>query len=251
MDPIAAARLRAAVSWSRFLIGDVAGALAVQEDLDLDAVAAADPALAALLQNTRAMSLPMSDPSGLARDAAEQALVLADRADFPVVRAYSHAFLASLDLTIRDFTAAEHHCRQCLSIATDIRLHSLMCQQYGQLALVAIAQGQMDQAHHHFAAALGVLGVDRTRLDVAFLLGHAAVLAAAEGRTAQAARARSVSDAEMTRLGLAHWHMFEDARIAALPAGSEHGPVSDPADDAVARPWEVLLTTLAVPTRSQ
>ena len=60
-DPTASARLRAAVSWSRFLVGDTSGALAAQEVLDLDAVAASDPACAALLQNTRAMALPMSD----------------------------------------------------------------------------------------------------------------------------------------------------------------------------------------------
>ena len=78
MDPVVSARLRAAVSWSRFLIGDVAGALAVQDDLDLEAVAASDPACAALLQNSRAMALPMTDGGRAARDAAERALALAD-----------------------------------------------------------------------------------------------------------------------------------------------------------------------------
>ena len=248
VDATASARLRAAVSWSRFLIGDVAGALAVQEVLDLETVAAADPACGALLQNTRAMALPLADGGRRARDAAEQALVLADRADFPVVRAYSHAFLGSLDLASRDLGPAEVHCRQCLSIASDLRLHSLMCQQYGQLALVAIARGRMDEARHHFAAALDVLRADRTRLDVAFLLAHASVLAAAEGRRAHAARARSVSDAEMARLGLAHWHMFEDARTAAFDTGGERRPIDDA--DADAQPWEVLQATLAIPSPS-
>ena len=253
-DPGAAARLRAAVSWSRFLIGDVAGALAAQEVLDLDAVAVSDPACAALLQNTRAMSLSMTDGGSLARDAAERALALAESTDFPAVRAYSHAFLASLDLVNRDFASAEQHCRQCASIAAEIRLQSLLCQQYAQLALVAIAQGQTDEARRHFTAALEVLGVDRTRLDVAFLLGHAAVLAAAEGRGGDAARARSVSDAEMTRLGLAHWQTFEGARTAALAAGTDRGrgmvqgPSVSAADTADADPWDVLQATLAVPT---
>ena len=56
---------------------------------------------------------------------------------------------------------------------------------------------------------------------MAFLLGHAAVLAAAEGRVADAARARTVSDALMARLGLVHWHMYEGARVAALGTGPE------------------------------
>ena len=83
---------------------------------------------------------------------------------------------------------------------------------------------------------------------MAFLLGHAAVLAAAEGRGADAARARSVSDAEMTRLGLAHWHIFEDARVAALGTGWENGPSGVDADTADAHPWDVLQATLAIPT---
>lgn len=244
--PTASARLRAAVSWSRFLVGDAAGALAVQEGLDLDAVAASDPACAALLQNTRAMALPTTDGGGRARTAAHRALALAESADFPTVRAYSHAFLASLDLTNRDFASAQRHCRQCLSIAKDLRLYSLSSQQHGQLALIAIAQGRNDEARRHFAAALDVLGADRTRIDVAVLLGDAAVLAAAEGRGADAARARSVSDAEMARLGLAHWHMFEDARSAALAAGGEPIPGGDPAETAGAVPWEVLQATLAL-----
>ena len=111
MDPVVSARLRAAVSWSRFLVGDVAGALAVQDDLDLEAVAASDPACAALLQNSRAMALPMTDGGRAARDAAERALALADSTDFVAVRAYSHAFLATLDLIDHDFASAEQHCR--------------------------------------------------------------------------------------------------------------------------------------------
>ena len=61
LDPVVSARLRAAVSWSRFLVGDVSGALAAQDDLDLEAVAESDPACAALLQNSRAMALPVTD----------------------------------------------------------------------------------------------------------------------------------------------------------------------------------------------
>ncbi len=246
--PTASARLRAAVSWSRFLIGDGAGALAVQEVLDLDEVAVSDPACAALLQHTRAMALPATDGGSQARVAAQRALDLAASADFPAVLAYSHAFLASLDLVNRDFASAEQHCRQCLSIATDLRMHSLLCQQHGQLALVAIARGQIDEGRRHFADAVDVLDTDRTRLDVAVLLGHASVLAAAEGRSVDAARARSVSDAEMARLGLAHWHMFEDARTAALATGGERTLRVEPAETVNALPWEVLQATLARPT---
>ena len=251
-QPRASARLRAAVSWSRFLTGDLAGALAAQEVLDVDAVATADPACAALLQTTRALSLPMTDGGHEARAAAEQALVLADRADFPVVRAYCHAFLASLDLVNHDLASAEHHCRECLSIASDLHLFSLTSQQYGQMALVSIGGGDLDQARHYFAAALDALGDDRTRLDVAFLLGHAAVLAAAEGRADASDRARAVSDAEMARLGLAHWHMFEASRAAAVTTGRESGPTTvDDADaDADAGPWEVLQAALGTASPS-
>jgi predicted ATPase len=246
-DSGAAARLRAAVSWSRFLVGDVTGALAAQDVLDLDAIEVSDPACAALLYNTRAIALPVSDGGRRARDAAERALTLADRTDFVAVRAYSHAFLASLDLVNRDFASAVQHCRDCIAIAADTGLRSLAGQQYGQLALAAIAQGQIDEGRRQFATAYDVLRVDENLLDVAFLLGHAAVLAAAEGRVADAARARAVSDEVMTRLGLAHWHMFELSRIAALgsppvqdPAGIHTGP--DDAD-----PWDLVRATLDLP----
>ena len=220
----------------------------MQEDLDLDEIAVSDPACAALLQNTRAMALPTTDGGGQARSAAHRALALAESADFPTVRAYSHAFLASLDLINRDFDSAERHCRQCL------------CDREGPAPALAVGPaartarprrhrpGPGRRARRHFAAALDVLGADRTRIDVAVLLGHAAVLAAAEGRGADAARARNVSDAEMARLGLAHWHMFEDARSAALAAAGAHLPNGDPAETAGAVPWEVLRATLAMPT---
>ena len=71
------------------------------------------------------------------------------------------------------------------------RLHSLSCQQYGQLALVAIAQGRIDEGRRQFAAALDVLARRQSLLDVAFLLGHAAVLAAAEGAPTPPERAPS------------------------------------------------------------
>ena len=157
MDPTASARLRAAVSWARFLVGDVAGALAAQDVLDLDAVARSDPACAALLQNTRALALPLSDGGGRAREAAERALALADSSGFVAVRAYSHAFLASLDLISRDFASAERHCRTCLSIATANGLHSLAGQQYALLALAAIAQGRIEEGRSQFSAAFDVL----------------------------------------------------------------------------------------------
>ena len=180
-----------------------------------------DPACAALLQNSRAMALPLTDGGRAARDAAERALALADSTDFVAVRAYSHAFLAALDLIDRDFASAEQHCRECLSIATEFGLHSLAGQQYAQLALAAIAQGDVEDGRRQLAAAFDALREDHDLLDVAFLLGHAAVLAAAEGRVADATRARAVSDALMARLGLVHWHMYEGARVAALGTGAE------------------------------
>ena len=52
----------------------------------------------------------------------------------------------------------------------------------------------------------------------------------------------------MARLGLAHWHMFEQARIAALGTGREPGARGVDADAADANPWDVLHATLALPT---
>lgn len=247
MDPVVSARLRAAVSWSRFLVGDVSGALAAQDDLDLEAVAASDPACAALLQNSRAMALPVTDGGRAARDAAERALALADSTDFVAVRAYSHAFLAALDLIGRDFASAQQHCRECLSIATEFGLHSLAGQQYAQLALAAIAQGDVDDGRRQLAAAFEALHEDHNLLDVAFLLGHAAVLAAAEGRVSDATRARAVSDALMARLGLVHWHVFEGARVAALGTGPAQVPADTHADLVDTDPWDVLHATLNMP----
>jgi predicted ATPase len=253
-DPVAAARLRAAVSWTRYLVGDAAGALAAQDVLDLEAVAASDPACAALLYSTRAIALPMSDGGRQARDAAERALALADSSDFDAVRAYAHAFLGSLDLVNGDFPSAEQHCRTCLSIAAETGQRSLVGQQYGQLALIAIAQGNLDEGRHRLATAFEALRVDENLIDVAFLLAHSAVLAAVEERAADAARARAASDQVMARLGLVHWHMFERARVAAL--GSAPDPtVVDPKADAkadaaadAADPWDVLRATLDLPT---
>ena len=246
-DPVAAARLRAAVSWTRYLLGDVAGALAAQEVLDLEAVAESDPACAALLYSTRAIALPVSDGGRAARDAAERALTLADKSDFDAVRAYSHSFLGSLDLVNRDFPSAEEHCRTCLSIATKTGMRSLVGQQYGQLALAAIAQGHLDEGRHRLATAFEAIGVDENLIDVAFLLAHSAVLAAVEERVVDAARARAASDGVMARLGLVHWHMFERARIAALGTAPVPDPTSVQAEAEGADPWDVLRATLDPP----
>ncbi len=250
VDPVVSARLRAAVSWSRFLVGDVAGALAVQDDLDLEAVAASDPACAALLQNSRAMALPVTDGGRAAREAAERSLVLADSTDFAAVRAYSHAFLAALDLIDRDYASAHRHSKECLSLATEFGLHSLAGQQYAQLALAAVAQGDLDDGRRQLATAFDALHEDHELLDVAFLLGHAAVLAAAEGRMADAGRARAVSDALMARLGLAHWSMYEGARVAALGTGPEPVPADPHADVGDTDPWDLLRDTLNLPAHA-
>ena len=254
VDATVSARLRAVVSWARYLVGDVAGSLAAQESLDIDVVAASDPACAALLQNSRAMALPLSDGGRAAREAAERALTLADSSGFVAVRAYAHAFLGGLDMADRDFPSAERHCQAALSIAAEFGLHSLAGQQEGQLALAAIAQGRPDEGRRRFAAAFEILEVEHNLPDVAFLLAHAAVLAAAEGRAADATRARALSDVLMTRLGLAHWHIFEGARLAVQGSTAPEQapadvPVDLPVDVAGADPWDVLRVTLDLPVR--
>ncbi len=215
-DRAAAARLSAGVSWVRFLVGDIAGALAAQDAVDMDAVAASDPACAALLLNSRALALPLSDGGTEARRVAEQSLALAESTRFDAVSAYIHAFLANLDLIKRDFTSAEQHCQRCVSIANDIGLPALAGQQYAILGLIEIAQGCLDDGRAHLATSLDAARIEGSLHDAAVLLAHVAVLAVAEGRVRDAARLRAVSDATMTRLGLAHWPMLEDARMAAM-----------------------------------
>ena len=190
----------------------------------------------------------MADGGRQARDAAERALVLADRSGFVAVRAYSHSFLACLDLINRDFESAERHCRACLSIALDSGLQSLAGQQYGLLGLIAIARGRINEGRRQFAGAFEVLRVEHTLLDVAILLGHTSVLASAEGRAADAALARAVADAVMTRLGLAAWPMFEGARRTAL--GNKPQVDAEPigSEAADADPWDVLQATLDMPS---
>jgi predicted ATPase len=243
-DRAAVARLRAGVTWARFLLGDVAGAFAAQDAVDIDAVAATDPACAALLLNARALTLPMSDGGGQAREAAERAIVLAESTRFDAVSAYTHAFLANLDLMIGDFTSAERHCWKCISIANDIGLDAMAGQQNALLGLIEIAQGRVDDGRTHLAAALEAARIERSLVDAAVLLGHVVVLAVAEGRASDALRLRAIADATMARLGLAHWPMLEDARLAAMGG--------KPLDDAVVitpeelgmDPWEALAREL-------
>ncbi len=73
------------------------------------------------------------------------------------------------------------------------------------------------------------------------------MLAAAEGRVADATRARGVSDALMARLGLVHWRMYEGARAAALGTGPATFPADPHADLGDTEPWELLYTTLNLP----
>jgi hypothetical protein len=242
-DEATAARLHSVVCWSRFLMGDVTGALAAIDALDLGAVAASDPACAALLFNTRALALPLSDGGIQAREAAERSLALAESTGFDAVRAYSHALLANLALINREFPSAEQHSRSCLAIAGDIRM--LACQQYAMLGLVEIAQGRIDDGRLHLATALAVAHIEWSLLDAAVLLGHAAVLATAEGRPSDATRLRAIADATMTRLGLAEWPLLEQARGAAMSNLPAADGVAIDTDAVDADPWEELANALA------
>ena len=244
MDSAVSARLRAAVSWARFLVGDVAGRSRRRNRSTSRPSRRRTPPARPCCRTRGPWPCRCPTVGVAAREAAERALTLADSAAFVAVRAYSHAFLAGLDLVNRDFASAEQHCR--VSVDRDrIRLHSLAGQQHAQLALAAIAQGQIDEGCGHFAAALDSLR-EHNLLDVAFLLGHAAVLAAAEGRAADAAargRLRRGDDPPRAR-PLAH---VRRSRLAALaPTGSKVADV--PAEVADADPWDVLRATLALPT---
>ncbi|MFL6287554.1 MAG: ATP-binding protein, partial [Actinomycetes bacterium] len=245
-DKATAARLRAGVSWARFLLGDIPGALAVQDALDLEEVTATDPACAALLYNTRAIALPLSKGGIRAREAAERAIVLAERTRFDAVSAYTHAFLANLDLINGDFASAEQHCRRCVSIATEMGLPAFAGQQYAMLALVEIAQGRIEQGRVHLVTAHEAALVEGSLVDAGVLLGHVAVLKVAEGRPTDAARLRAVADATMSRLGLSHWPMLEDARLAAMGGTPIAEDVALASDALEADPWEELRRAVPV-----
>ena len=243
-DRAAQARLVAGVCWGRFLVGDIPGALAVQDLVDLDALPESDPACAALLYNSRSLLLPLTDGGAQAHDAAERALVLADLSGFAAVSAYTHAFLANLELINGDVASAEQHCQRCVAIATDIGTPAMAGQQYAMLALVEIAQGRLEDGRSHLCRALGAARVEASVVDAAVLLGHAAVLAAAEGKTEEAGRLRAASDATMSRLGLMQWPMFEGARRAAL-GGRAVEPAELGADVLDLDPWDELARALA------
>jgi hypothetical protein len=87
-------------------------------------------------------------------------------------------------------------------------------------------------------------------VDAGVLLGHVAVLKFAEGRPADAARLRAVADATMSRLGLTHWPMLEDARLAAMGGRPIADHVALTADALDADPWEELRRALPVEGKS-
>jgi predicted ATPase len=245
-DRATAARLYSGVAWARFLLGDVTGALAAQESVDIEAVVASDPACAALLLNTRALAVPLSDGGAEAREVAERCLVLAESTRFDAVSAYTHAFLANLDLINSDLPSAEGHCRRCVVIASDIGLSALAGQQNGILGLVEIAQGRIAEGRIHFAAALEAARIEGSLHDAAVLLAHLAVLAAVEGRAGDAVRLRGVADEAMARLGLGHWPMLEEARAAVMGGRSFDRDVALSPDAHQADPWAELARELRV-----
>ena len=169
---------------------------------------------------------------------------LADLSGFAAVSAYTHAFLANLELINGDVASAEQHCQRCVAIATDIGTPAMAGQQYAMLALVEIAQGRLEDGRSHLCRALGAARVEASVVDAAVLLGHAAVLAAAEGKTEEAGRLRAASDATMSRLGLMQWPMFEGARSAAL-GGRAVQPTELGADVLELDPWDELARALA------
>ncbi len=242
-------RLRAAASWTRFVLGDVDGALAAQEGVDIEALAESDPACAALLEVNRALALPLVADGEENRRSATRARDLADSIGFTSVSAYSRIVLAGISVSRGDFTAAEQHGREALELGVRYDMRGVIAQQRGVLGLAAILQGHLDAGRDQLVAAREVLRTVPGQVQAALLLGPASALAAAEGRTDDAILASAVSDAVLGRLGLARWPMHEQARLALAPGLTPEQAERDAiaARAQAADVWDVLDVALGLP----
>jgi len=242
-------RLRAAAAWTRFVLGDVEGALAAQEGVDLGPLAESDPACAALLEVNRALALPLDNGGQENLRAATRARDLADSIGFTTVSAYGRVVLAGVSLSRGDFAAAEQHGREALELGLRYDMRGLVAQQRGVLGLAAILQGQIDEGRAELVAAREVLRTVPGQVQAALLLGPASALAAAEGRADDAILAAMASDAVLARLGLARWPMHERAQHALAPGLM---PDAERREAIAARAeaadlWDVLDLALGLP----
>jgi len=150
--------------------------------------------------------------------------------------AFTQGSLAELRGDVAGARIAQH---EALAAAGRIGLEPLQALAQIQLALLDLAQGELDQTRRLLAAAAATLERIRYLEGTGYALDAAAGLAIAEGRPEEAAAALRAADEIRQRLRMPIWPLLQPLRDSLVAASSGHRPPKV-GDD----PWFVLRWTL-------
>lgn len=239
-DPNDAARLFLWTGVARFQTGDLAGAEPLVTRAASTFRELGDETDAAAAQIMRAGVLIGSGRAHEIDDELEGALKVmrARGIDWGVgYAAFTEGSLAELRGDVAGARTAEE---EALAAAGRIGLEPLRVLAQIRLALLDLAQGQLDQTRRRLAVAATTLERIRYLEGTGYALDAAAGLAIAEGRPEAAAAALGATDEIRERLGMPIWPLLHPLRDSLVAASSGHQPPSLGGD-----PWFVLRQTLA------
>jgi len=151
--------------------------------------------------------------------------------------AFTEGSLAEIRGDVAGARTAEE---EALAAAGRIGLEPLQVLAQIQLALLDLAQGQLDETRRRLAVAATTLERIRYLEGTGYALDAAAGLAIADGRPEVAAAALRATDEIRERLGMPIWPLLHSLRDSLVAASSGH-PLPSLGGD----PWFVLRETLA------
>jgi predicted ATPase len=239
-DPNDAARLWLWTGVARFQTGDLAGAEPLVTRATSTFRELGDETGTAAAQIMRAGVLIGSGRAHEVDDELERALKVMRAHDIDWGVGYAAFTQGSLAELRGDVAGARTAEEEALAAAGRIGLEPLQVLAQIRLALLDLAQGQLDQTRRRLALAAATLERIRYLEGTGYALDAAAGLAIAEGRLEAASAALRATDEIRERLGMPIWPLLHQLRDSLVAASSGHQPPSLGGD-----PLLVLRQTLA------
>jgi predicted ATPase len=208
LDPQAQAELEWVAAVTAVGTGDDTAALAACQRLASLLATIPDPFLHAVAQLAMAWTIPVSgDIDGALRVVTVVLQELRDQ-DEPVFTAVAALAAGSLDIALGRYADALRYLREACDLAERTGIDWLAAAPRGQLGILAVLQGSLDEARAQLAQALNLSLAVRNTAFVTLCLSAYAWLALADGDPERAARLEGAAEGLRRRVGLRAWPLL-------------------------------------------